>query len=140
MDVTQELIDEQIQCWNCEETVHGFSSHCPYCRADIHRHPILKASPTNEKITPIPRLQTVEEPPVIQEHSSTFSFILCLLFLVAGSAMFFLAIAITLFARNGSFTISWPENNWTAFLGLGITFVSLGILFLQRLSDSSSEA
>jgi hypothetical protein len=135
----QNLVDEQIQCWNCEESVHSFTSNCPYCRVDLHRHPVQKAAVPQDKITPIPHLHVSEKPVVQEESFSTFSFVLSLFFLISGSSLFFLAIAITLFSRDGAFTLSWTEQSWTAFLGLGITFAAIGFLFLQRLPDSSQE-
>lgn len=123
--------DDQIVCWNCEEAVHQSALQCPYCYAELHRHPVQKAT----KITVLDH--KIPTPAPESGVRQSVSFVLSLLFLLAGSSLFFLSLMIALFAKDGSFTISWSDHAWTAFFGLGLAFVSFGVLFLQQLSSDN---
>lgn len=133
---------DQIVCWNCEEAVHETALTCPYCNVDIKRHPVQKAS-QDPKITPLPHIG----PPLDQKllHSEdesptlNLAFLGSLFFLLAGSALFFLAILIALFSRGGSFTVSWPEHRWSAFFGLGLTLLALGTYLFQKIPGGQEE-
>ena len=106
----------------------------------MQRHPVAKAA-DQTKITPLPRTNL----PSDQTHDEadgvthTLAFLGSLLLLLAGSALFFLAILIALFSRGGSFTVSWPEHRWSAFFGLGMTFLSLGTFLFQKVPNGHEE-
>lgn len=138
--------DDQVICWNCEEAVHQSAIVCPYCNVEIHRHAVEKVSGI-KKITPISQepLSHVPQSPQNRafERSSfgqTFSFLSSLFLLLSGSALFFLAVIIAFFARDGAFTLTWPEHSWPAFFGLGIALLAIGTLCLQKLSGGSEES
>ena len=130
---------DQVICWNCEETVHETVLVCPYCNVDVKRHPAVKAS-ERAKITRLPQARPSEqsrrEP---GEAAHTIAFLGSLLLLLAGSALFFLAVLIALFSRGGSFTVSWPERQWSAFFGLGLTLLSLGTFLFQKVPRESED-
>jgi len=128
----EHLVDEQIVCWNCEETVHESAVQCPYCYVDMARHPVERDS----KIAPFHHTHTSEE---ISAKEGTLSFLFSLLFLLSGSALFFLSVLVAFFARGGEFTLRWSEQNWSAFLGLGIAFLSFGTIFLQNVPGGRKE-
>jgi len=137
MILTQEhLADEQVICWNCEETVHESATQCPYCYVEVNRHQVEKASEKDQKVTPF--LNTPHKAPdESPAKGGTFSFLTSLLFLLSGSALFFLAVLIAFFARNGGFVLRWSEQSWSSFLGLGMAFLAFGTIFLQNVPGSS---
>jgi hypothetical protein len=135
---TQEhFADNQILCWNCEEAVHESASQCPYCNVAIDRHPVQKAS--TEKITVLPKPKNFAVEKHVEESEPLFGFMISLLLMLSGSALFFLSIIIALFSKDGNFTISWSEHSWSGFFGFGLALLSFGTLFLQKLSEPSEE-
>ena len=135
--------DDQVICWNCEEAVHQSTIICPYCNVEIHRHQVQKAL-DKEKITQLPQSQFSNQPKHREPSESaaigqTLSFLCALALLLSGSALFFLAVIIALFARDGAFTLSWPEHSWSAFFGLGLFLLSMGMLCMQKLSGTSDD-
>ena len=136
--------DDQVICWNCEEAVHQSAIVCPYCNVDIQRHQVVKAS-GREKITPLPKTAFTAAHESCQTiHSSEsvaqmLRFAATLFFFLSGSALFVLAIVIALFARDGAFTISWTEQSWLAFFGLGLSLLSGGMFFMSSLSERPEE-
>jgi hypothetical protein len=135
--VQERVIENQLLCWNCEESVHHLAATCPYCHADLSLYPQQEEKIAEPKITQLPRY--VAPKPVKQVQSAavggTLHTALSLLFLLAGSSLFILAVIIFLFAKDGSFTISWPEHSWTAFFGLGTALMAFGTIFLQRVPE-----
>ena len=130
---------DQVICWNCEETVHETVLVCPYCNVDVKRHPVVKPSDA-AKITRLPQTRSSEEVHAEPEAAvHTLAFLGSLLLLLAGSALFFLAILIALFSRGGSFTVSWPEHQWSAFFGMGLTLLSLGTFLFQKVPRETDE-
>jgi hypothetical protein len=134
---------DQVICWRCEEAVHETALVCPYCNADIKRHPVQKATEA-AKITPLPHVGPVvdqRQPHHDEEESPThtLAFLGSLFLLLAGSALFFLAVLIALFSRGGSFTVSWPEHRWSAFFGLGMTLLALGAFLFQKVPGGQEE-
>ena len=129
---------DQVVCWNCEESVHETVLVCPYCNVDIKRHPVAKAS-DQPKITHLPRVKLPSDQGEAEGTVHTLAFLGSLLLLLAGSSLFFLAILIALFSRGGSFTISWPEHQWSAFFGLGLTLLSLGTYLFQKVPSGREE-
>jgi hypothetical protein len=139
--------NDQIICWNCEEAVHQSVIACPYCNADLHRHQVQKVS-DQTKITPIlqqhtplsPELPRSTESPETAGIGQTISLLGSLFLLLSGSAFFFLAVIIAFFARDGAFTLSWPEHSWSAFFGLGLFLLSLGVMCMQRLAGVAEDS
>lgn len=133
---------DQVICWNCEEAVHETALVCPYCNADIKRHPVQRAT-DSAKITPLPHVGPAidHRQPQVEVESPTLNlaFLGSLFLLLAGSALFFLAILIALFSRGGSFTVSWPEHRWSAFFGLGLTLLALGAFLFQKVPGGQEE-
>jgi hypothetical protein len=133
---------DQVICWNCEEAVHETVLACPYCNADIKRHPVQRATET-PKITPLPHAGSSSDhrhPHDGAEGTThTLAFLGALFLLLAGSALFLLAILIALFSRGGSFTVSWPEHRWSAFFGLGMTLLALGAFLFQKVPGGQEE-
>jgi len=131
MPLAQELLDEQVVCWNCEEVVHESAIQCPYCYVEVSKRAIERRL-TSDAFQ--------EEAEAVEgTGSGVFSFVFSLFFLLSGSAMFFLSVIIACFSKGGEFTLSWSEQSWTAFLGLGMTFLALGTIFLQNLPSASEE-
>jgi len=128
----EHLVDEQVVCWNCEETVHESAVQCPYCYVEMNRHGVERAS----KVTPFRHTAALEE---ASTKGGTLSFLFSLLFLLSGSALFFLSVLVAFFARNGEFTLRWSEQSWSSFLGLGMAFLAFGTIFLQSVPGSSEE-
>jgi hypothetical protein len=136
--------DDQIICWNCEEAVHPSAIVCPYCNVEVHRHHVQKIS-DQQKITPLIQHEIASTEPSRNKDTSesahqTLPFLCSLFFLLSGSALFFLAVIIAFFARDGVFTVSWEEHTWSAFFGLGLFLLAFGMLFMQRLSDVAEES
>lgn len=137
--------EDQVICWNCEEVVHQSVLVCPYCNVEIHRHTPQKAF-EQQKITPLPQPLHIISTDISHTHDSsengsqTLRFLFSLFFLLSGSALFFLAVIIALFARDGTFTLSWQEHTWSAFFGLGLCLLACGAFFMQNLSCSTEEA
>ena len=136
--------EDQVICWNCEETVHQSAIVCPYCNADIHRHQVQKATDC-QKITPLTQQplsssDLTSGTDTYEKGSHTFRFLCSLFFLLAGSSLFFLSVMIALFARDGAFTISWQEHTWSAFFGLGLSLLSAGVFAMQKLPNVTEEA
>lgn len=98
---------------------------------------IQEALPHEPKITPLPCMPLVKNVRHVPAEASggTLHTALSLFFLLSGSSLFILSIVIFLFAKDGSFTISWPDHSWSAFFGLGTALMSFGTLFLQRLPE-----
>lgn len=135
---TQErFVDNQIICWNCEEAVHGSALQCPYCNVPIDRHPVQKTSTEKITVLPKPRNLPVEKP--VDEAEPLFAFLISLLLMLAGGALFFLSIIIALFSKDGIFTLSWSEHVWSGFFGFGLALLAFGTLFLQKLSEQTEE-
>ena len=136
--------DDQVICWNCEEAVHQSVIVCPYCNVEVHRKQVQKASEQN-KITTISQ-QSISLPEMIpigettESSMQTLSFLCSLFLLLAGSALFLLAVIIAFFARDGVFTISWQEHTWSAFFGLGLSLLAGGAFFMQNISPAVEEA
>lgn len=141
--IKESLIDEQIVCWNCEESVHESALQCPYCNVELRKHPLQKAASSTPKITPITQYAAPQTASSAHQESretgSTASFVASLFLFLGGSAFLFLAVMVFFFSQNGSFTISWPRHMSSAFLGLGMAFVAFGTLFFQRLTNDSEE-
>jgi hypothetical protein len=136
--------EDQVICWNCEEAVHQSVLVCPYCNVDIHRHHVQKA-PEQQKITPLSQSSPTTSEPLCNNDSpdgamQTLRFLCSLFLLLAGSALFFLAVIIAFFAHDGAFTISWQEHTWSAFFGLGLSLLAFGTFFLQKLSSAAEES
>ena len=136
--------EDQVICWNCEEAVHQSAIVCPYCNVEMHRHTVQKAS-ESQKITPITEnSQNPHEPSITSDALSgaaqTLRFLCSLFLLLSGSALFFLAVIIALFSRDGAFTISWQEHTWSAFFGLGLSLLAFGTLFMQKLCISKQDS
>jgi hypothetical protein len=129
---------DQVICWNCEESVHETTLVCPYCNADVKRHPVAKVS-DQTKITPLPNTGLPSACSEAENATHTLAFLGSLLLLLAGSALFFLALLIAFFSRGGSFTVSWPEHRWSAFFGLGLTLLSLGTFLFQKIPGEDEE-
>ena len=137
----EQCIDDQIICWNCEEAVHQSAIVCPYCNVELHRHPVQKASEFTKIATlPQPERASHRGAEVSEGAMSTIRFLCCLMLMLAGSSLFFLAILVALFSRGGSFTLSWPEHCWSAFFGLGLSLLSFGAFFLQKVSGRFEDA
>ena len=138
----EQCTEDQILCWNCEEAVHQTAISCPYCNVEIHRHPVQKAT-SSQKITPLSQPSANADHSRTPEHADgllqTLRFACSLFCLLAGSAMLFLSLLIALFAKGGTFTLSWNAHSWSAFLGLGLASLSFGTMFFQKLSSSSDE-
>ena len=128
----EQLADEQIVCWNCEETVHESAVQCPYCYVEMSRH----EPETGSKVTPFRHTPSIEE---ASAQGGTLSFLFSLLFLLSGSALFFLSVLVAFFARNGEFTLRWSEQSWSGFLGLGMAFLAFGTIFLQSVPGGREE-
>ena len=75
-----------------------------------------------------------------ESSMQTLSFLCSLFLLLAGSALFLLAVIIAFFARDGVFTISWQEHTWSAFFGLGLSLLAGGAFFMQNISPTIEEA
>jgi hypothetical protein len=139
----EHFADDQVICWNCEETVHQTAIVCPYCHVEIHRHHVQKAA-DSAKITTLSPSPNVSESKVhladrVEGPLQTVRFLCSLLLLLAGSALFFISMLIALFSKGGTFTLSWPEQSWSAYFGLGIALLAFGTLFLQKVSGSADD-
>jgi hypothetical protein len=129
---------QEVLCWRCEEIVHHEAHECPYCHAEMKKH-LLQPVSSQEKITQIPfqkdlPLERVSNTP--HPLLETLRLIFSLIFLLGGSTLFFLAIMIALFSKDGALVISWKTESWAAFFGLGIALLSFGVLCLQKPTSS----
>jgi len=124
-------------CFNCEEYVDERAPRCPYCRADLL--PSVQNYGNEEKITSLPLNKNrktsseTSEKTVANRGPLGFSkLIFSLFFLLTGSTLFFLSIMIALFSKDGFFVLSWQEQSWSAFFGLGTALISFGFIFFQN--------
>jgi len=129
--VHNQVYDEQVVCWNCEETVHESAVQCPYCYVELNRHQLERPKQHQTPFADLPE----QSPSTISQAGEKVAFLFSLFFLLMGSALFFLAVLISFFARDGEFVLRWPETSWPAFFGLGMAMLAFGTLFAQKLSN-----
>lgn len=137
----EQIIHNQLLCWNCEEIVHEQARVCPYCNVDLHRqskdskithlsgHLVSEEKPKKPPVTPSNLLPSSSQANTSDSSLAALSS-LGLLFL--GTAFLFLGILVALFSQDGVFTLSWAEHHWPLYVGGGIALSSLGLLLLKK--------
>jgi hypothetical protein len=136
--------ESQLACWSCEEVVHHSALYCPYCSADLQKHPPLRTEvPKAQAILPktahIDCTRASQNETTKSNLFSSVGFMLTLFFMLAGSAFLFLSIVIVTFSKAGSFTISWQERSWLPYFGLGLAFVAFGVYLMQQKKNEGVE-
>lgn len=119
--------DDQLVCWNCEESVHSAVLYCPYCNADLQKHASVRTTPPPSG----PVLAKVSSTEASQPYPSMLRLAVTILVMSAGTSFLFLSMVIAAFSKDGSFVISWHERSSLSFLGLAIAFISLAIYSIQ---------
>ncbi len=133
------LDSSQIFCNHCEEIVHAYAVHCPYCNKRIDRGASSKIAEMSTP-TPIPSpvvaLPAAEQ--VLEEESAsalpeTFTVLISLASLLAASFFFFFGVIIKLFSTNGTFVLEWNVGCWPYFVGSSLILLCLGLYALSNL-------
>ena len=154
-------VSSQVVCSYCEESVHRYASQCPYCQNDLTSAPknsfdpnaqqnaLFSPSKQQEKITQIPghsfqnTLPVIEqdevssteeglEDDILPEAPSAFSVIFSLVPLLAGSFFFFFGALLKLFAKNGTFALSWNAEQWPYYVFPSLVLIVFGLSALSK--------
>jgi hypothetical protein len=158
------LNSSQILCWHCEEIVHAYAARCPYCNKDLttpqqaanqtqSQSPFQPAqiAPPSDKIAHIaPMADIVRDAPrahpdaanhedahheAANSVSETFTVLISLAALLAGSFFLFFGVIIKLFATNGTFVLEWNASSWPYFVGSALVLLILGLYTLSKLEQ-----
>lgn len=132
------LNTSQIFCTNCEEVIHAYAVRCPYCHKDIKPvEPSDKIAPIVEELVPSPIVPISQQQEAVQDAPSnlpeTFTILVSLASLLAGSFFFFFGVIIKLFSTNGTFVLEWNVGCWPYFVGFSLILLALGFYTLSNL-------
>lgn len=128
---------KQIQCIYCEEMVHPYATHCPYCSKEIISTLEETESQFEQSLTQTNSLTFKEEAdksslsPLVTPQ--VFYVLLSLILLLAGSCFFFFGILIKLFSTNGVFTLEWNIDRWPYFVGSAVVSITLGLIMFSKI-------
>jgi len=146
----------QIVCWNCEELVHRYATHCPYCQKDLARPTLDEDDVPNRakpkisqpvaspfgKIEALPHvdLQQKEELAETEETLPANAFVhqaghvlLSLFSLLAGSFFFFFGLLLLLFSENGTFSLEWKASSWPYFVFSAMFLLLVGLWSVTKI-------
>ncbi len=142
--------NQMTLCWHCEEAVHRYATHCPYCQKSLMPSQMTSQPVAKEPLSPTGKIAAIhsQENPfasIIDEQfqtptaeelpsfvSQAFFVLLSLASLLAGSFFFFFGILIKLFSHDGVFTLEWNISSWPYFVFSAIILVIVGLATLSK--------
>jgi hypothetical protein len=136
-------------CLHCEELVHPYASHCPYCQKPVTAQSTTSATSLQAsieslgKIAPINPFEQIEQKQIDAKNQqpeavdATFAshvahVILALFTLLAGSFFFFFGLLVLMFSQNGVFRLEWNVSSWPYFVFSAVTLLIIGLWSLSK--------